>query len=452
MTNTPTLARTLKLPSLVLFGLAYMTPLIVLGIFGVVASVTSGASAAAYLVATVAMLFTAFSYGRMAAAYPLAGSAYTYVRRTIDARVGFMVGWAVLLDYLFLPMVIWLIGAAYLQAQFPGVPTWVWIVGFIAVTTALNILGLKVANRANYILMAFQVLVIGLFVALSIGSVLGADGAAGLVSAAPFTGIESSFSSITAGAAIAAYAFLGFDAVTTLTEETIEPRKTVPRAILLIALIGGVIFVLVSYTTQLVYPGGVFENQDSAAFDIAFQIGGNLFSAVFLAGLILAQFASGLAAQASASRLLFAMGRDGVLPRRFFAAVSKRFRSPVFSLVTVGVIGFVALFLDVATSTSFINFGAFIAFAMVNVSVIVYYVKRKNEGTRLNPVMYLVVPAIGGIVTLYLMAQLDSNAITLGLIWLAIGVVILGIITRGFKKMPPEIEFAEVDEESVDAQ
>ncbi|WP_339621233.1 APC family permease [uncultured Salinibacterium sp.] len=446
MTTNQTLARTLKLPSLVLFGLAYMTPLIVLGIFGVVASVTSGASAAAYLVATVAMLFTAFSYGRMAAAYPLAGSAYTYVRRTIDARVGFMVGWAVLLDYLFLPMVIWLIGAAYLQAQFPAVPTWVWIVSFIAITTALNILGIKVANRANYILMAFQVLVIGLFVALSIGSVVAADGAAGLVSPAPFTGIESSFASVAAGAAIAAYAFLGFDAVTTLTEETIEPRKTVPRAILLIALIGGVIFVLVSYTTQLVYPGGVFENQDSAAFDIAFQIGGNLFSAVFLAGLILAQFASGLAAQASASRLLFAMGRDGVLPRRFFAAVSKRFRSPVFSLVTVGVVGFVALFLDVATSTSFINFGAFIAFAMVNVSVIVYYVKRKSEGTSLNPVMYLVVPAIGGIVTLYLMTQLDSNAITLGLVWLAIGVVILGVITRGFKKLPPEIEFAEVED------
>ena len=140
------------------------------------------------------------------------------------------------------------------------------------------------------------------------------------------------------------------------------------------------------------------------------------------------------------------MGRDGVLPRRFFAAVSKRFRSPVFSLVTVGVVGFVALFLDVATSTSFINFGAFIAFAMVNVSVIVYYVKRKSEGTSLNPVMYLVVPAIGGIVTLYLMTQLDSNAITLGLVWLAIGVVILGVITRGFKKLPPEIEFAEVED------
>lgn len=448
MTTTPTLVRTLKLPSLVLFGLAYMTPLIVLGIFGVVAETTSGASASAYLVATVAMLFTASSYGRMAAAYPVAGSAYTYVRRTIDSRIGFLVGWAVLLDYLFLPMVIWLIGGAYLQAQFPGVPMWVWIVGFIAITTVLNILGLKVANRANFILMAFQVLVIGLFVALSIGTVVANDGTAGLVSAGPFAGIESSFAGITAGAAIAAYSFLGFDAVTTLTEETIEPRKTVPRAILLVALIGGVVFVLVSYTTQLVRPGGFFENSSSAAFDIALQIGGNLFGAVFIAGLVLAQFASGLAAQASASRLLFAMGRDGVLPRRVFAVVSKRFRTPVFSLVTVGIVGFVALFLDVATSTSFINFGAFIAFAMVNVSVIVYYFKNKSEGVTLSPLFYLVIPAIGGIVTLYLMSRLDSNAVTLGLIWLGVGVVILGIVTRGFKKLPPEIEFTEAEKES----
>ena len=175
MTDTPTLARTLGLRSLVLFGLAYLTPLIVLGIFGVVAEATGGASASAYLIALVAMIFTASSYGRMAAAYPVAGSAYTYVRRTVDSRIGFLVGWAVLLDYLFLPMVIWLIGAAYLNAQFPAVPNWLWIVGFIAITTVLNILGIKVADRANYVLMAFQVLVIALFVALSIGSVVSSE-------------------------------------------------------------------------------------------------------------------------------------------------------------------------------------------------------------------------------------------------------------------------------------
>jgi len=122
MSSIPALTRTLKLPSLVIFGLAYLTPLIVLGIFGVIASETGGASASAYLIALLAMLFTANSYGRMAAAYPVAGSAYSYVRKTIDGRIGFLVGWATMLDYLFLPMVIWLIGGSYLQAQFPAVP------------------------------------------------------------------------------------------------------------------------------------------------------------------------------------------------------------------------------------------------------------------------------------------------------------------------------------------
>jgi putrescine importer len=449
MTDTPTLARTLGLRSLVLFGLAYLTPLIVLGIFGVVAEATGGASASAYLIALVAMIFTASSYGRMAAAYPVAGSAYTYVRRTVDSRIGFLVGWAVLLDYLFLPMVIWLIGAAYLNAQFPGVPNWLWIVGFIAITTVLNILGIKVADRANYVLMAFQVLVIALFVALSIGSVVSSSGAGGLFNASPFTGPGATFAGISGGAAIAAYSFLGFDAVTTFTEETINPRKTMPRAILLIAIIGGAIFILVSYTTQLVHPGGAFKDVNSAALDIAMHIGGNLFGAIFLAGLVIAQFSSGLAAQASASRLLFAMGRDGVLPRKIFGEISKRFRSPVISIVIIGIVGLIAMFLDVATSTSFINFGAFVAFTMVNVSVIFYYFRQRREGHHHSVMLYLVMPIIGGVVTVYLMTQLDVHALTLGLIWLAVGVIVLGIVTRGFRRQPPEIEYVEADDDEM---
>ena len=116
------LVRSLNLRSLVVFGLAYMTPLIVIGTFGVIASITSGASAGAYTLATAAMLFTAHSYARMASVYPISGSAYTYVRATMGAKPGFLVGWMTLLDYLFLPMVIWLIGGSYLQAQFPAIP------------------------------------------------------------------------------------------------------------------------------------------------------------------------------------------------------------------------------------------------------------------------------------------------------------------------------------------
>jgi putrescine importer len=444
-TAAPTLVRTLGLRSLVLFGLAYMTPIIVLGIFGVVASATGGATPSAYLLALVAMLFTASSYGRMAAAYPVAGSAYTYVRQAIDSRVGFLVGWAVLLDYMFLPMVIWLIGQAYLEAQFPGIPGWIWLVLFIIITTGLNILGIRVAEKANYALMAFQILVLAIFVALSIGSIVTNDGGGGLFSGAAFFNSTTSLAGISAGAAIAAYSFLGFDAVTTLTEEAVEPRKTVPRAILLVALIGGGIFVIVAYVTQVVHPGGHFADSDSAALDIALKIGGNVFGAIFLAGLIIAQFASGLAAQAGASRLLYAMGRDGVLPKRVFGVINGKFRTPMLSIIVTGVVGLIALFLTVTTSTSFINFGAFTAFTMVNVSVITYYFKHRRGEQKLNLWLYLVFPIIGAVVSISLLTQLDSNALLLGAIWLGIGIVYLLFLTRFFRTAPPEMDLSDVE-------
>ncbi|MBB5320955.1 APC family permease [Marinobacter oulmenensis] len=440
-----TLERTLSLRAVVLFGLAYMTPLIVLGTFGVVASTTNGSVPTAYIITTIAMLFTAYSYGVMSRAFPVSGSAYTYVRRTIDSRVGFMVGWGVLLDYFFLPMVIWLIGAAYLHARFPEVPNWLFLIGFIGITTILNVYGIKLAAKVNSLLMAFQVLVIVFFVLLSLRHVFADGGADALFSLAPFFNSESSFSTIAAGAAVAAYSFLGFDAVTTLTEETVNPRRNIPRAILLTALIGGGIYVLVGYTTQLVHPGAQFNDADSAAFEIATAIGADLFGAVFLAGMVLAQFTSGIAAQASASRLLFAMGRDSVLPRRFFGTLHKRFHTPVYSIALTGLIGVVALFMDVLSAASFINFGAFIAFTMVNVSVIVMYFRDRGMRNEYNVLKAVVVPALGAMVNLWLMSKLDINAVTLGLVWLAIGFIQLMHLTRFFTKQPPEVDFSEDD-------
>ncbi|MCL7490822.1 APC family permease [Streptomyces sp. MCA2] len=445
-----TLARTLTLKSVVLFGLAYMTPLIVLGTFGVVADTTGGAVPTAYLLALCAMLFTAHSYGKMAAAYPVAGSAYTYVREAIDGRVGFLVGWATLLDYFFLPMVIWLIGGAYLQAEFPGVPFWVWILGFIVLTTALNVRGIKTAERVNDLLMVFQFLVIAFFVLLSLRHVVQLGGAGALADTTPFANHATTLAGISAGAAIAAYSFLGFDAVTTLTEETIEPKRTMPRAILLVALIGGGIFIAVAYATQLVHPGSVFSDADSAAFEIARVIGGDVFASVFLAGLVVAQFASGISAQASTSRLLLAMGRDSVLPRRTFGWIHPRLRTPVFNILLTGAVGLIALRMNVATSTSFINFGAFTAFTFVNLSVLATYLRSRRAGDRPRVLPYVIAPVIGAAVDIWLLAHLDSKAQLLGLIWLAVGVGYLTYLTKGFRRPPPKMDLSE-DSRTADA-
>lgn len=436
------LKRTLSLGSVVLFGIAYMTPIIVLGTFGILADVTRGVVPSAYLVASVAMLFTALSYGRMAAAFPVAGSAYTYVRKSISPKLGFLAGWAVLLDYLFLPMAIWLIGAAYLHSAFPAVPQALWVLAFIGVTTAINVVGLRLAKNINGVLMLVQFLVLIAFVGLAIHYVMG-DASRPLWTLEPFLKEGTQLPLIMGGAAIACYSFLGFDAVSTLTEETHEPRKTIPRAILLITLIGGGIFIASSYFVQLAHPSVEFQNADSAAYEIARNIGGDLFVSFFLIGLIVGQFTSGLSAQASASRLLFAMGRDGVLPRPFFGRISKRFETPVNSIVLCGVVALLALHMDVTTSTSFINFGAFLAFSLVNLSVIFhYYLNAERRGLR-ELVLFLLFPLIGLLADLWLMVSLDHLAIWLGATWLVLGVIYLAVITGGFRQQPPEMHFEE---------
>ena len=438
--TAPTLVRTLRLRSIVLFGLAYMAPMIVLGTFGAIAQTTKGVVPSAYLLALLAMLFTAYSYGKMTATYPVAGSAYTYVRMTIDSRAGFLIGWATLLDYFFLPMVTWLIGATYLNAQFPHVPIWAFIAGFIVLTTIINVIGIKVADKANLILMTFQVIVIIAFVVLSLRHVYAASGEGGWFTSTPFVNPATTIGGVAAGAGVAAYSFLGFDAVTTLTEETIEPRRTMPKAILLIALLGGAIFFIVTYATQLVHPGGQFANPDSAAFEIAKVIGADLFSAVFLAGLTVTQFASGLASQASVSRLLYAMGRDKVLPRKVFAYLQPKFRTPVVGIAICGLAGLIGLALDVDTAASLINFGAFLAFTSVNICVIVLYYQRRRAGEPASVLTYWVIPAIGVILDIALLSNLSRVAHLLGVGWLVLGLVYLAVLTRGFRRPPPEID------------
>lgn len=436
------LQRTLSLGSVVLFGIAYMTPIIVLGTFGILAQSTAGMVPAAYLAALVAMFFTAMSYGRMAAAFPVAGSAYSYVRKAISPKLGFIAGWAVLLDYLFLPMAIWLIGAAYLASAFPSIPQWVWVLAFIGITSAINIIGLKLANGINALLMLVQFLVLIAFVALCVHYV-GGDASTPLWSIKPFFNGDMQMPLIMSGAAIACYSFLGFDAVSTLTEETRDPRRTIPRAIMLITLIGGLIFVGVSYFVQIAHPSFQFDSVDSAAYEIARNIGGDLFVSIFLIGLIVGQFASGLSAQASGSRLLFAMGRDGVLPKSFFGTLHERFGTPVNSILLCAVVALLALKLDVTTSTSFINFGAFLAFSLINLSVIFHYwIGGEKKGLR-ELILFLIFPFIGLAADLWLMVSLDHLAVYLGLSWLAIGVVYLAVLTGGFRRQPPEMDFQE---------
>lgn len=406
------LDKQLGIRHLVVFGLAYMTPIIVLGTYGVLAETTGNGVPPAYTLALCVMLLTAYSYSQMAKVCTESGSAYSYVKLALGPTAGFFAGWIILLDYLFLPMVITLIGAVYLQSLMPDIPQAVWIVLMLALTTTVNWIGLKLADKANIVLLLVQVLILAAFTALCLHYLSG--------NSQPFWHIDAFFAQdnawalLTAGAAIACYSFLGFDAITTLAEETVDAERNMPKAILLTTLIGGLIFIAVSAAIQLSHPAAQFDNPDAAATEIARNIGGDLFVTLFVIGLVVGQTASAISAQASGSRLIYAMAKKQALP----AALARinRHHVPGIAVLVMAAIGLLALFLDITTSTSFINFGAFIGFMLVNISVIKYF---WHQGAWLR---HKLIPLLGFAATLTLFVQLDKMAFILGSIWLLLGI------------------------------
>ncbi|MGO0061132.1 APC family permease [Brevibacillus fluminis] len=437
------LKRSLQLRHLVFFGLAYMAPFTVFDTFGIVSDETRGHVPAAYILTTIAILFTAFSYSKMVTIFPSAGSAYTYTKQTMNAKLGFLVGWTAFLDYLFLPMINALLTVIYCSSVFPDVPPWIWCVGILLLTTVMNIAGMKISVSANSVMVLFQLLVAAIFVALTIKAIVHTQ-TANLFTFQPFYSEQMSWSTAFTGASILALSFLGFDAVTTLSEETIEPKKNVPRGIILIALVGGLYFIAVSYFMQALFPTTeTLQNIEGASPEIALHIGGMLFQSVFLAGAIAACISNGLATQASAARLLYAMGRDGVLPKKVFGNVHPRYGTPIFNIVFIGMLALLALFLDLETAASFINFGAFTAFTFVNLCVIVYYFKQKHTHTVKSILANVLSPLLGISFNAYLWYNLEVGALIIGLIWVAIGLAYLIYVTKWAKVTLPDFEFEE---------
>jgi putrescine importer len=435
--------RVLGLPALVFFGLAYMVPLTVWTTYGVVTTSTEGHLPLAYLVTTVAMMLTAYSYGRMVVAQPIAGSAYSYASRSFGRPVGFMVGWALLLDYIFLPMINYLVIGLYMQDYFPSTPQALWVILAVVLVTGLNILGIRLLAGMNLLFVAAQFVFIAVFAAMAIAKITSDVDVQSY--SAPFYDSDTDLGLVFSGAAILALSFLGFDAVSTLSEETEDPRRKIPRAIVLCALVGGLVYIFQSYLGHLAFPDykSFADHQDVASADVMKFIGEDFLNTFFTATYVAGAFACAMASQASVARILFAMGRDGSLPRPLFYRLHRKYRTPVSANLVVGVFGLTALFISLATVSSMISFGALAAFSFVNLAVIKTYV---IDGGERNLLKYVVIPFLGFAFTIYLWTQLSSLTFKVGLSWLAVGFVYLLVLTRGFRKAPPAMYTGEEED------
>lgn len=445
----PRLKRALGLTGLTLFGVTYMTVITVFTTYGIVNQVTDGHLPAAYVIAVITMLFTAASYGAMVRKYPVAGSAYTYSQQSFGGAAGFLTGWVMLLDYLFIPMINFMLIGIYLNTQFPAIPIWVFTLTALVVVLVFNILGITLVNKINFVIIALSVVLVVVFVALAFKQYLGGDQSVGLID--PFTFGEGGIGAIASGAAILALSFLGFDAVSTLSEEAKNPRRDIPRAILLATMLGGFFFILVSWAGALAFnPDWTTlspEQIDAAGTTVMDSFGTSWFTAFFVAIYVVGAFGSGMTGQVSVSRILYAMGRDGMLPKPL-SRLHSRFGTPVIAAVVVSVFALSALFLSLDTVAFMISFGALAAFAMVNLSVIRTYLFPKN-GKRPEGawawIRFGVMPFIGFALTIWLWSSLEALTWLVGGIWLAVGVVIIALVTGGFRRPVPKMDFSESD-------
>jgi amino acid transporter len=437
------LKRSLSLWDLVMYGVIVLQPTAPMAVYGVIYARGQGHVATTILIALIAMLFTAIAYGRMARAYPSAGSAFTYVGQEINPALGYITGWSMVMDYMLNPLICisWCSTAS--MAFAPGVPFWVWAVFYFLLFTGLNLRGIKTSARINAGLAAAMGLVVAIFFVAAARYVFGHphDGLA-FFTRPLFDPATFNLGAVLGGTSIAVLTYIGFDGISTLSEEVENPRRNILLATVLTCIAVGFLSALECYAAQLVWPAPEpFAKVETAYVDVAGRAGGSWLFGVVNFTLIVANFGSGMASQLGAARLLYGMGRSNALPKAFFGAVEGKRHIPRNNVLFVGVIALAGAFvISYGLGAEMLNFGALIAFMGVNAASFVRYFLRAEEKKLVN----LFPPVLGFVVCLLLWLNLSRPAQKWGAIWMLVGIAFGFWKTRGFRgklidfELPPE--------------
>ncbi|MFF4992345.1 APC family permease [Streptosporangium saharense] len=427
------LRRGIGLADLVFYGLIFMVPIAPFAIFGSVYFTSGGMPVLTYLVGMVALLFTAASYAQMVRAFPLSGSVYNYAGRGISAPVGFMTGWAILLDYVLAPCLLYLVASIAMHSTVPQIPVWLWLLAFVAVNTVINLRGIRMTMTLTKVMIAAELAVLALFLVIGVWALL--EGRGREFSFAPLFNPETFSWPVVFGAvSIAVLSFLGFDGISMLVEESTGGSAQVGRAMRLALILAGVLFVAQVWVAALLVPNPdalLQQASDTAFYDAAAVAGGETLSRIASTATAISWgLANTLVAQVAVSRLLYAMARDRQLPS-FLARVSVRNSVPTNAILLVAGL---SVGLGVWMSTredgvsllgSLINMGALVAFVVLHVSVITHYVVRMRSTDYLS---HLVAPLVGMAILIFVVINANVMAQTVGLVWLALGAVVLAAL------------------------
>lgn len=430
--SNKSLKRTLSIWQVSALGLAWNTPMIYFSTFGVSYESANGQLLITYTLAFIAIMFTGMSYAYLAKKIPVSGSAYTFAKAAIHPNAGFIVGWIVLLNYLFAPIIACITFGVFLSAQFPTIPSFVWIIALIILLAAITIKGIGASANISALFVAIQLLFIGGFAGFLLYMLfIGGNVPLANTFATPLLQLDNPFHVLMIGASVVVFSFLGFDTITTLSEETKNPTKTIPRAIYLILIIVGTFHLTSSFVIQSSFPLLSFVQADAAALELMFSVGGGMLQLTFIIVLAMAIFTQGLASITAVSRLMFVMGRDGLLPKRMFAFIHPTYKTPIFNILFASCLSLLSLLLTVESAIRFVNFGALTSFFFVNLCVIILAWKNKVKRTLFST---YIAPTFGATIMFALVAMLDVTTLTVGLTWITFGFVYLLYLTNVFQQ------------------
>ena len=430
------LRRALTTKDLVVYGMIFMVPIAPFSVYGFVWGDAKGMVPLAYLVGLVGMIFTAFSYAAMSRAFPLAGSVYTYAGRGLHEAAGFFSGWLILLDYMLVPSLLYLFSAVALRPLVPAVPTWLWLGGFIAFNAAANMIGIEFTARLNRYMLVLELITLAAFVTMGLIALYhrGA-GAGGLTWTPVYDPRVFSWATVSGATSIAVLSFLGFDGISTLSEENRGKENGVGRATVIALLLVGALFMLQTWVATDLARGMRFSSPETAFYDIADLAGGAWLKLLVIVAVVLASaIANAMAAQAAVARILFAMARDRKLPA-VLAKVHPRFKTPYISTLAVAGVSVLVgwfFFERLDDLTRVVNFGALSGFVLLHLSVINHFFLRQRSGDWLR---HLAFPLVGLAIILYVLYEMDRTAKILGVSWIAIGTLYYGVLALRGKRL-----------------
>lgn len=416
------LQRVLGLFELTLVGIGIILGAGVYTLIGKTAGIAGNAMWISFFLAALVAAFTGLSYAELSSMFPKAGAEYVYTRESFGKRIAWLTGWLLIFAGIIAAATVSLGFASYLKALL-GVPVIPTAIALLAVLSLINFWGIRQSVAIAVIFSIVEVLGLVLIILISV----------------PYWGSVNylevkSIGSIFSAAALIFFAFIGFEELVRLSEETKGSRKIMPKALILSIIITTVIYVLVSISTVSVINWEELAMSSSPLADVAGKALGGDMSIVLSVIALFATFNTALLVLMAASRITYGMSEERSMPK-FFSNVNPKTRTPGMAIVVVGVLAILFVFVGGIETVAYLtDFLIFVTFIIVNLSVIKLRYKepeiKREFKVPLNVGKFPILPLLGTLTSAALLLSVRLEIMFYGIILLLVGLLFYWIFVK----------------------